>query len=235
MAALGIPDYRSVRLNDLRRAGGTSGARIALDSKGNRWVVKHYSGNRDRVASELLANAIYRELRVLVPEAGIGVWELPGRGEVTAAIYPFIEGDQKAWSEPSAALAEDFVIDALLGNRDVIGLNQDNIIWQGTVPIRLDQGACFEFRAMGERKEYLPEPTELASMLLPSGQANGTMAITREQILKRSSEVASQMGPDRVDELVSAAPFEDEKMRERIRENLKSRLGHLARIGGLQP
>ena len=224
---LGIPDYRQVALADQRPAGGTTGARVATDRDGREWLVKHYAGNRDRVATELLANAIYRELGILVPNAGVTTWSLGSGGSVTALTYPMLAGEIRRWNEPNAELAEGFVADALLANWDVIGLNQDNILWQGEVPIRLDQGGTFEFRAQGERKDYGPEPVELETMLGPKGQARGRMAVTKKVISAGAALVAERLTPDRVEELVSRAPFGDRDLASRLHENLKHRIARL--------
>lgn len=219
----GLLDYRDVVLRDLKPAGGTSGARVTLGVGGEQWLVKSYGGDPDRVATELLANAIYRELGILVPEAGIGQWE----GSSIAVVYPMLEGQTRRWKEPSAALAEGFVADALLANWDVVGLTQDNVLWQGDVPVRLDQGGTFEFRAMGERKQYGPEPVELETMLGPLGQARTAMLVTEELIERKSREAHCLLNPARISDLVAEAPFRDEDMRVRLEHNLLARLERL--------
>ena len=189
--------------------------------------MKHYSGDRDRVATELLANAIYRELGILVPSAGVTEWSLDGDSAVTALTYPMLAGEIRRWNEPNAELAEGFVADALLANWDVIGLECDNILWQGETPIRLDQGGTFEFRAQGQRKDYGPEPIELETMLGPEGQARGRMDVTEETISMGAALVVEHLTPTRVEELVSGAPFEDREMAERLVANLKRRIARL--------
>ena len=227
---LGILDHRRTALVDLGPAGGSNGSRIAVDGEGRRWMVKHYGGDRDRVATELLANAIYREMGLATPQAGVGLLAGDGRPDQIAATYPMLEGEHRVWNEPSEALAEGFVVDALLANRDVIGLDRDNILWRGAIPIRIDQGGTFEFRAMGQRKVYGPEPVELETMLEPYGQARDTMAVTPDLIEDGAASVVAILNPERVGELLSQAPFEDEEMRERIHLNLVSRIEWLGGI-----
>jgi hypothetical protein len=227
----GILDYRSVQLTDHGPAGGTNGARIALDPEGTRWLVKHYQGNPDRVATELLANAIYRELDILVPEAGIGTWQGPNGEEWITCTYPMLEGEPRRWSEPSAALAEGFVADALLANWDVIGQEQDNILWTADhIPIRIDQGGTFMFRAQGMTKDYGPEVEELESMLSEKGQARGRMEVTDELIARKAEETAATLIPSRIQALVAEAPCENLKIKAEIERNLKARVQHLTRI-----
>ena len=231
MAPKGILDYRTIELSDPAPAGGTTGALAALDSKGTKWLVKHYRGNPDRVATELLANAIYREFDILVPEAGIGTWQAPHGEEWITCTYPMLEGEPRRWSEPNALLAEGFVADALLANWDVIGLEQDNILWTevGT-PVRIDQGGTFMFRAQGITKDYGPEVEELESMLGEKGQARGRMAVTAELITRKAQETAATLTPGRIQALVSEAPFEDLEMKAEIETNLKARVQYLSGI-----
>ena len=227
----GILDYRSVQLTDDGPAGGTNGARIALDAARTRWLAKHYQGNADRVATELLANAIYRELDILVPEAGIGTWQGSNGEEWITCTYPMLEGEIRRWSEPNATLAEGFVADALLANWDVIGLEQDNILWTDhDAPIRIDQGGCLRFRAQGETKPYGPEVVELERMRIEDGQARGRMAVTEELIARKAQETTSLLNADRIQALVSEAPFDDLEMKSEIERNLKARVEHLSRI-----
>jgi hypothetical protein len=231
MTPKGILNYLSVELTDDGPAGGTNGARIALNPEGTRWLVKYYRGNPDRVATELLANAIYRELDILVPEAGIGTWQGPSGEEWITATYPMLEGEFRRWSEPNAALAEGFVADALLANWDVIGLVQDNILWQGNSPVRIDQGGTFVFRAQEGRKPYGPEVVELESMLGEEGQARATMAVTDDLIRRKAEDTISTLTPDRIEALLTEAPFEDPKTKAAIQSNLEARLEHLSRAG----
>ena len=226
----GIPDFSHVELTDLKAAGGSNGARIATDEDGLRWLQKTYRGNRDRVATELLANAIYREMGVPVSNAGIGTVHHPQYGETMALTYPLVDGELRHWDEPNEDLGEGFVADALLANWDVVGLDMDNVLWNGDTPIRLDQGGTLEFRAMGATKEFGPVPAELWTMNQGSGQANGRMKITEDSLKAQAADAAIRLSPERIDELVDEAPFSDEKMRERVRDALKARVAWLDRF-----
>ena len=229
----GILSYTQLEINNLVAAGGTNGALEGEEPHGCHWLVKDYRGNSDRVATELLANAIYRELDILVPEAGIGTWQGPNGEEWITCTYPMLEGEPRRWSEPNALLAEGFVADALLANWDVIGLEQDNILWTDhDAPIRIDQGGCLRFRAQGETKPYGPEVVELERMRIEDGQARGRMAVTEELIARKAQETTSLLNADRIQALVSEAPFDDLEMKSEIERNLKARVEHLSRIAG---
>ena len=215
-------------------AGGSNGAQFAEDADGRRWLVKTYRGDEDRVATELLANAIYRKLGIDVPAAGTLTF-----GGKPALAYPLVEGVPGGYKSglriqaPSRELARGFMADAFLANWDVVGLEHDNVLWpEGTTKeslgpdtpaVRLDQGGSLQYRAMGSRKPFGPVPTEVWTMASPrGGQAFGTMALSPEA--KRAG--AKQIGKltdSAIDGLVDAAPFKDGKMRDEVRAALKAR------------
>lgn len=226
---LGIPTYDGSELTDLKAAGGSNGARFAEDPEGNRWLVKRYRGDNDRIATELLSNSIYREMGVRVPNAGHT--EVPDKdGKVGSALaYPLVDGETRPWKRPSGALADGFVVDALLANWDVVGLGMDNVLWDGEDPIRVDQGGTLQFRAMGEVKPFGPVPTELWTMNKPGGQAFGRMDISEPLMRTSAADAADRLTPERIDALVDEAPFEDEKMRGEVRQALKDRVAWLGR------
>jgi hypothetical protein len=417
----GIPTYKEadLHLHDFKAAGGSNGAQFATDAAGSKWLVKAYRGNTDRVATELLANAVYRELGIEVPEAGklgsgpdfsaiadepldepplpdlpplplsagdntaegeltkgkfdAAISALKGKGKdkgktprkeqstgllvleddgsvwlfepkggfggyqntfskgrlekglspqqnarkelweelgmranpvaylgdyegdetmtrfyvarrtsepvdppggetepggvkkVSAAdalellnksrdrdilldvvngewpagdrtdheppegppqlAYPLVDGKTERWKGASQELGEGFMADALLGNWDVVGLQQDNVLWTADGrPVRVDQGGTFEFRAMGKEKPFGPVPTEVWTMRSPKGQAFGRMALSEEMMRDQARDISERLTPQRIDELIDQTPFADEEMRDRVRGNLKARV-----------
>jgi 2'-5' RNA ligase len=210
----------SGQVTTTKPAGGSNGAMMAVDKEGVKWLVKSYRGDQDRIATELLANAIYRELGVKVPNAG----ELDFDG-VPALAYPLLDGEPKQWTGEDPTLGEGFMADALLANWDVVGLSQDNVLWdEDGVPFRVDQGGTLQYRAQGQIKPFGPVPSEVWSMNSPGGQAFGTMQITPASKKKGAREIKKRLTPARIDSLVDAAPFKNEKMREEVREALKARV-----------
>lgn len=231
-------DSETVRLTE--KAGGSNGAMFGVDREGRKWLVKSYRGDADRIASELLANAVYRKLGIAVPEAGTLTFE--GK---PALAYPLVDGVPGGYKtglrveRPSVALAQGFMADALLGNWDVVGLEHDNLLWpEGTTPesldehtvaTRLDHGGTFQFRAMGGKKSFGPVPTEVWTMASANGgQAFGTMALTDEVKRAGAATIAKELDPATVDALVAAAPFKSEKMRGEVAEALKARVAWMA-------
>lgn len=70
-----IPNYDGVHLKIDKMAGGSNGARFAYDDGDQRWLIKHYQGDRERVATEVLATSIYREMGADAPKGGTISWE----------------------------------------------------------------------------------------------------------------------------------------------------------------
>lgn len=89
-----FPNFDATRLKIGKPAGGTNGAMFAHADDGRRFLVKTYGGNQDRVATELLANGVYRTLGVRVPFAG--TISVPGIGEPDFSQLP----DQLAKEPP---------------------------------------------------------------------------------------------------------------------------------------
>jgi len=223
------PDYRLVKLNFGFPAGGSNGARWAQDAEGRAWIVKSYGGNVDRVATELVANRIYGIMRARVPIAGLI------RVDKKAAIaYPALVGEvrkhcfQDGDEAPSTTLGDHYMVDALLANWDFVGLEDDNILWDPSGnPVRLDQGGTFEFRAMGEPKEFGPVATEVTT-LMSEGQAKRAVSVTADQMHSQALLIWERLTMDVLNELFSEAPFADEAMRHRIFMNLISRIERLS-------
>jgi hypothetical protein len=140
-----------------------------------------------------------------------------------------VPGKTERWREPSADLGAGFMADALLANWDVVGLEQDNVLWHEGRPTRVDQGGTLEYRAMGGTKKFGPVPSEVWTMARPGGQALGTMALTPEGKRDQARKIAETLTPEAIDELVDAAPFKDAAMRGRVRENLKARVAWMGR------
>lgn len=219
----------SGKLTHVKPAGGSNGAQWFEDDAGDRWLVKTYRGDIDRVATELTANAVYRELGAVAPEAGaIGVGGKPAIG------YKALEGEvrEHVFSKegPNADFSKHFMTDALLANWDFVGLDDDNVLWDAEgKPIRVDQGGTFAFRAMGGEKPYGPVPTEVWTMLSPKGQGFRSVSLSEGEKKEQAAEIGERLPDGKIDALVDAAPWQDADMRENVRAALKARVGWMRR------
>lgn len=225
-----IPTYTDP-LTLTSRAGGSNDASWATNSQGEPWIVKPYYGDSNRVATELLSNSVYRHMGANVP--AMGMYNHQGN---PAVAYPAAQGDVRPyWSQsqgPHPEIGKHFMTDALLGNRDYLGLEDDNILWQGHHPMRLDQGGTLEYRAMGEPKEYGPVPEEVSSMMKPGRQGARGAQVDGNGMRQQAGDISNRLTPDVVNGMVDSAPFSDENMRERIRQNLNARVNWMGQYGG---
>ena len=228
----GIPDYTDftnagTELSITGSAGGTTGAQKAVDQQGKPWLIKSYASHpeaQDRVATELLANAVYRAMGHDAADAGV---LNAADGKVKLA-YPLKDGQIKQWSGKDEAkmkaLGNGVMTDALVGNWDFAGLEDDNVLWNGDDPTRIDQGGTFMYRAQGKPKEFGPVPAEVNSLLTGGGQGAKGVSVSEAGLRSQAADIASKMTPEKIDQLVNAAPFADQAMKEKIRTNLKARV-----------
>ena len=222
-AAGEMPDYTGTDLTPLGSAGGTTGAQLATDPTGKQWLIKSYGGNENRVATELLANSVYRTVGLHAADAGTLV-----QNGKTKLAYPLVDGQIKNWSGKDQAkmhaLGQGIMTDALVGNWDFAGLEDDNVLWNGDEPTRIDQGGTFQYRAQGKPKPYGPVPVEVKSLLTGYGQGVKGVSVSLQDMREQAQHIAQELPPEKIDQLVNAAPFADQKMKDEIRTNLKARV-----------
>jgi hypothetical protein len=218
-----FPDYDGTRLTFDKPAGGSNGAMWANDDAGNKWLVKTYRGDEDRIATELVANRVYDLMGAKVAKAG--TIEVDGKKGLT---YQALDGKPRngvfKQNGPNAQMGEHYMTDALLANWDFAGLTDDNVLWDDAGnPIRVDQGGTLEFRAMGQQKPFGPIPTDVWTMIR-KGQAKRASLVSEDQMRAQAGDIAARLTPQEIDGLMDTAPFQDDAMRERVRENLKARV-----------
>lgn len=223
----GIPDYPHVVLKDPKAAGGSTGAKIMTAPDGDKWLKKTYDGDQDRVATELLANSVYRALGIKVPNAGTQYHD----GNVSL-VYPLEPGEFQAFSGDKTtgqggdqakrkALGEGLAADALLGSYDVVGLADDNVLWNGDTPTRIDQGGTFFYRAQGGHKDFGPTPDLWTALV--KGQPKRGMLVNEQSLKHQAAHIADTLTDAKIEQLVAQAPFADKNMKQQIKQNLKAR------------
>jgi hypothetical protein len=229
-AGASSPNHAGVKLSGIKAAGGSNGAKIGSDAQGRRWLSKAYGGDADRVATELVSNAVYRVMGADAATAGRG--EFNGKPTVT---YPLIDAHPEHLTfhknGPSKEFGRHFMTDALLANWDVAGLEDDNVLWTPDGrSVRVDQGGTLEFRAQGQKKEFGPVPREVWSMLAPGAQGRRSSHVTVSGLKQQARDIGKQLNDKKIDALIDAAPFADAEMRERVRKNLKARVAWMRRF-----
>lgn len=226
-----VPDYTGTVLVGGTAAGGTTGAQIKTAPDGKKWLLKTYDGNEDRVASELLANAVYREMGLSAAEAG----KFENKGKLALA-YPLVDGEQTHFSAPGEsskkiALGKGFMTDVLVANRDFAGLVDDNVLWNGDEPTRIDQGGTFFYRAQGAAKDFDPDPAEDLIGFLTKGQGKLGVSVTEAGLRAQAAKIAETMTPEKIDSLVAQAGFANKKMEEDVRTSLHARRNWMQHFG----
>lgn len=149
--------------------GQTNAVGLYKTTKGKEVVVKSMAWNPQQLNAELFADVLYQTAGVPVPassmlDSGAKVAEfIQGKSLRDYMNDPSYTPEQKAGV--GNRLREGFAMDALLGNWDVIGLNEDNIIIDSNhIPWRVDNGGSFEFRAQGGPKVFENTVPELVTM-----------------------------------------------------------------------
>lgn len=216
--------------NDLTfhsNADGTTGAKWYTDKSGNRWIVKQDSA--DRMASEALANAIYRELGA--PVAGLVRTNISGKDviamrEIKGSTLATLSTDSVGFKAAQTAARKHFMADALVANWDVAGTGYDNMLVGPDALYRVDAGGVFEYRAQGGTKEFGPHPGEIESLLDPHKNPYSAKlfdGITQEELADQAHDIAALLTDEKIDKLVWSAGFDDVNMEESVRVNLKAR------------
>ena len=157
------------KLEVIRPLGGSTGAELVRDPKLDKLFVRKHGSSAAHLRDEFAADAIYRAMGANVPKAKLYETD---QGPVKLA--EFVQGrplSDLTLSEKQSVhkqLQDGFAADALLGNWDVIGLSQDNILVDADgKPWRIDNGGSLRFRAQGAPKrgdQWNDYPTELWSL-----------------------------------------------------------------------
>ena len=176
---------------------------------GKEWVVKSTASGikPDHLRSEALADELYRTMGFAVPKSG--VVETP---EGPAKVGEFVSGktlQDWLYTSPGKArvtkaemqrmyskIQDGFVMDALMANHDVVGMNLDNVLVVNGKPFRIDNGGSMLFRAQGGAKQdFGPIVKELASMRDPSVNANTARVyagLTQDRINQQIRDVVAK-------------------------------------------
>lgn len=167
--------------------GGSTGAKLAKSQSAS-YVIKQ-GASPGHVRNEFVANKAYQALDIKVPDARLDETKI-GPVQTTQFIHgtPYSQLTSADRKVADSALRSSFVADAVLGNWDVIGKNNDNVIVKAGVPYRIDNGGALLYRAMGSLKsasQFGPQVTELKTMLDPKlnpSAAGVFKGITQDQI-----------------------------------------------------
>lgn len=186
--------------------GGSSDAKLFTGPDGSKWVVKTArlkDGVRvnGQLEQEKLADDLYNLVGIKASDS-----YLFKEGGVTYKVASFLPDTKNLnalsffkTNEAHLKLQKGFVMDALLGNWDVIGASQDNIMVNEAGEVfRIDNGGALEYRAKGrlkEKSDFGPEIKEIVSFRDSSKNpvaAKVYEGITDLEIRKQAKEILSK-------------------------------------------
>lgn len=156
-------------LREVRSLGGSTGAMLMEDPETGRQYVAKRGRSPEHLREEVSADTAYQALGVNVPlfnvydtkSGPVKISEYID-GETLADVYK--RGNKAQIEAVRGQLQQDFAADALLGNWDVIGMENDNILVDGDGKVwRIDNGGALRKRAQGGAKgtAWNAYPTEL--------------------------------------------------------------------------
>ena len=133
----------------IKQLGGSTGAQLVEDAKGNKYVLKKGSNtSKEHVKSEYIANQLYNILGVRTPD--YEMYEADD-GEVYL-LSRFISNAQTVGPKDYPELAKFFMADTMLANWDAYQ-NDDNCLRDAAGRIvHVDNGGALEYRARGDKR-----------------------------------------------------------------------------------
>jgi hypothetical protein len=176
-----------------KNLGGSTGGALLITTPDFKQKIMKQSTGEKHLRDEYTANKLYSILGVAVPNVKLA----ERRGNlVQVADYikgtPLNELPGEERDKAEKQLLSGFVADALLGNWDVLGMSNDNIIWDGKKAWRVDNGGSLRYRAQGEPKgeSFGNEVTEIDSMREPGRSASRIFNnITNDEIQNQVAKV----------------------------------------------
>ena len=198
---------------------------------GKQYYIK-FPANIEQAKVEVAAARIYKHLgiKTLDPElkdisGRIGVIT-PWREDLRPS--PRSELIHKAQSNPEHFLVHH-VAAALVGNRDHVGLDVDNILHhENGDSYSIDQGGSMHFRAMGEYKEFEDDAKPLYKSLIDPKRTAGTIFCashdnTTEDQHKKALSTLSSLTDDKIDNIIKSVSL-DQKYADTIKARRDSLL-----------
>lgn len=191
------------------------------------YVKKAKSAKHGR--NEALANALYAEAGVYVPEVDYDEED----GQIYSKIVDGVPDMQSQLKNPEWAkqVQADFVVDAWLANRDVFGLTYDNILTdtETGAPVRIDNGGALLFRAMGSPKtDFGSEVTELEVFRTGKKAAVFGWGVMGKEVELDGAQRVLAITPEKISEMVA-----EHNLPASLADTLKARRKFIADYYGL--
>lgn len=199
---------------EIKNLGGTTGGGAKQVEWSGQQFVKKTGNSPGHITAEHAADQVYGIVGANTPESRLYMTQ--AGTEKLARFIPdaqrLADLDDEARAAAEAKLREHFVVDALLGNWDVAGLEADNVLVDAAGNVhRIDNGGSLSYRAQGARKsdatEWNATVIELDTMRgLPD--PNGNPSKVNEAAKRAFSSVTDEDIVRQIDTLIT--PNKDE-------------------------
>lgn len=176
-------------LKVIKRLGGSTGAELVEDAKGNQYVMKKGSNtSNEHVKSEYLTNQLYDLLGLRVPD-----FELYEENGEAIMLSKFIPMTRMPSASDYDEMAKGFAVDALLANWDVYQNDKCLVDSAGRI-IRVDNGGALEYRAQGAKKTFGKTVSDFDSMEKYNPSVVGNLSLQDkvnqiDELLKKRDDV----------------------------------------------
>lgn len=173
-------------LTVIKRLGGSTGAQLVEDSRGDQYVMKKGSNtSNEHLESEYLVNQLYDLMGYRVPD-----YEMYDDNGDKVMLSRFIPLTKMPTSSDQANMAQGFIVDALFANWDIY-MNDNCLIDSAGRVIRVDSGGALKFRAQGGAKpSFGNKVTDYDSMIKYNPFI--TSVLSDEDIIKQIDDALSK-------------------------------------------
>ena len=176
-------------LKVIKKLGGSTGAQLVEDSRGNQYVMKKGSNtSNEHVKSEYMTNQLYDLLGLRVPD-----FELYEENGEAILLSKFIPMTRMPSAKDYDEMAKGFAVDALLANWDIYQ-NDNCLIDSAGRVIRVDNGGAMEYRAQGSKKTFGKSVTDFNSMLNYNPSVLGNLRISQKRKQRSYWNIRSSQG-----------------------------------------
>lgn len=190
-------------------AGGSQGGKWYKDEKGQRFFGKDYKGDMERLATEHIANGIYKALGISAPETQIT--KVDGKDTIMSKAIDASPTSAQKLADTNAK--DGFVADAFMGNWDVVGLSADNmLVDKDGQAHRIDNGGSLFYRAQGGKKEFGQKVDELQTMRDPKINPSSAKVfgkLSDEDVAKQAHDFSEKYAAkrDEIHKMIDASPM----------------------------
>ena len=213
--------------------GGASGARLVLDRRDGRQKVLKFGADDGHTRNEALANFLYAEADMDVPQA-----EIVNIGGRLALLTSFVEGDKVTYEEmaSSQGMTEGFAVDAWLANWDIAN-NRFNVIRSADGKIfRIDNGGSMGYRASGDLKGSLwgADVVEIQSMRQRFRARTVFGHLTDADVAVQIRNLTKNMTPEKIEKALEKAGYkggDNVRLQKMLEARLSSMVAWAARVG----